>query len=573
MSTSWRFCSRTVTLFLALNVSANVHVHAQWYVEERVPPYLSSFAWADLYRGASNSIYIVGLADTVTRRLFEDEDGFRVLFYARKDSFPLSQPIGILDTGTYHSFTFGGDYYSFNSDVAIDQDDNAYIFYSKQRVFWSDVPPPSYLRPRVRAIRKLAGGFETMFEIQGGLNPKTAAGHNNTVHFVWESVTPNRRDSNYYFYKSGIYYRYRSPSGTLSTPQFMDSGFSPRVVVDDQDTVHLFWLKADSSSSPTFSLRCTKRFGDTVYPLVTLKDTISTPTGLSWFVDNTSTRHVGWTEKRGYPQMKFFHLQYQEGSVAIDSSQSYPSWGSWARFALGLNNKIHAAWAVYENSTRWVLYYSSNERTPLFSSTRIFRSMLYANPLVLFSSSTGVAKSVLSDGAVKYLRNMQNGPDSLLSGPSPGYIPYGSTKPAIIDNQDRVWVAYTKHPPGNPYDYEIWLLRFLERPTGVNEQGETALQFSLAQNYPNPFNPSTRIQFTLPFPSTNIAKGRAREGSLVTLRVYDVLGREVATLVNEEMKPGSYAVSLDGSKLPSGVYFYRLQSGDFVQTRKALLMK
>ncbi|MEK9137219.1 MAG: T9SS type A sorting domain-containing protein, partial [Bacteroidota bacterium] len=85
--------------------------------------------------------------------------------------------------------------------------------------------------------------------------------------------------------------------------------------------------------------------------------------------------------------------------------------------------------------------------------------------------------------------------------------------------------------------------------------------------------PSTRIQFTLPFPSTNIAKGRAREGSLVTLRVYDVLGREVATLVNEEMKPGSYAVSLDGSKLPSGVYFYRLQSGDFVQTRKALLMK
>jgi hypothetical protein len=92
-------------------------------------------------------------------------------------------------------------------------------------------------------------------------------------------------------------------------------------------------------------------------------------------------------------------------------------------------------------------------------------------------------------------------------------------------------------------------------------------QFSLAQNYPNPFNPSTRIKYTL-------AGSRGPGfGSWVKLVVYDLLGREVAELVNERKQPGSYEITFDGSTLASGVYLYRLAAGSFLQTRKMLVIK
>jgi hypothetical protein len=77
--------------------------------------------------------------------------------------------------------------------------------------------------------------------------------------------------------------------------------------------------------------------------------------------------------------------------------------------------------------------------------------------------------------------------------------------------------------------------------------------FSLSQNYPNPFNPTTKIKFdTPPQPSP---KGREQ---WVRLLIYDILGREITTLVNQQLKPGTYEVEWDGSNFPSGVYFYKL---------------
>jgi hypothetical protein len=85
--------------------------------------------------------------------------------------------------------------------------------------------------------------------------------------------------------------------------------------------------------------------------------------------------------------------------------------------------------------------------------------------------------------------------------------------------------------------------------------------FGLEQNYPNPFNPATNIMYTVP--------GR----EYINLTVYNILGEKIATLVDEEKAPGKYTVTFDGSRLPSGVYFYRVHAGRFNETREMVLVK
>ncbi|MCK9211828.1 MAG: T9SS type A sorting domain-containing protein [Ignavibacteriaceae bacterium] len=100
--------------------------------------------------------------------------------------------------------------------------------------------------------------------------------------------------------------------------------------------------------------------------------------------------------------------------------------------------------------------------------------------------------------------------------------------------------------------------------TRINERQNdrtVPTKFSLSRNYPNPFNPSTTISWQL------------AASSFVTLKVYDVLGKEVATLVNNELQAGTYSVNFDASNLSSGTYFYELRAGNFIQTKKMLLLK
>ena len=116
-------------------------------------------------------------------------------------------------------------------------------------------------------------------------------------------------------------------------------------------------------------------------------------------------------------------------------------------------------------------------------------------------------------------------------------------------------------------------LHIVETVTGISEQNPVVLQYQLMQNYPNPFNPKTTIQFSLPSLGSNAAKGRDGVGSHVLLTVYDLLGREAETLVNERKAPGTYEVTWDATGYPSGVYLFRLRAGEFVQTKKLVLLR
>ena len=121
-------------------------------------------------------------------------------------------------------------------------------------------------------------------------------------------------------------------------------------------------------------------------------------------------------------------------------------------------------------------------------------------------------------------------------------------------------------------------------PIGIkNISGEIPNRFSLSQNYPNPFNPNTKIRFSiapLPFGEGPVRKDSfGGAGSRTKLIIYDILGREISTLVNEQLKPGTYEVDWGAANYPSGVYFYKLVVGDntnnggFIETKRMVLIK
>lgn len=127
------------------------------------------------------------------------------------------------------------------------------------------------------------------------------------------------------------------------------------------------------------------------------------------------------------------------------------------------------------------------------------------------------------------------------------------------DNGDNyVWVGYEDF--FYPYQYATVVCGIT--PVGVEETGGVMpSEFNLSQNYPNPFNPTTNIKFAIP------------QSEFVSMKVYDVLGREVTTLVNENLTAGSYEVTFDASKLAAGMYIYQIQAGDFVTSKKMMLLK
>lgn len=150
--------------------------------------------------------------------------------------------------------------------------------------------------------------------------------------------------------------------------------------------------------------------------------------------------------------------------------------------------------------------------------------------------------------------------------PSPVPVSVDSTFSVSLMSNQGVLVGINVmngHPMyGETLAEEISIAIVSNSPTGVSsDRSLTATEFQLDQNFPNPFNPVTTITFSLP------------QSGLTTVKVFDILGKEVRTLVNEVRSAGSHSVPFNASDLPSGVYFYTLRSGNFTQTKKMMLTK
>jgi hypothetical protein len=136
-----------------------------------------------------------------------------------------------------------------------------------------------------------------------------------------------------------------------------------------------------------------------------------------------------------------------------------------------------------------------------------------------------------------------------------------SDEPRAITLDKNENVVVTGSGSGTGLYYFV-TVKYIQGPNAVEQTDETIPKdFALYQNYPNPFNPSTTIHFELP------------KETHVTLKVYNMLGQEMMTLVNENKDVGRYEVKFNASTLSSGVYYYRLVAGQFMETKKLILIR
>jgi hypothetical protein len=193
--------------------------------------------------------------------------------------------------------------------------------------------------------------------------------------------------------------------------------------------------------------------------------------------------------------------------------------------------------------------------------------LIYTTP----QSPDGMGISQVNGSSVKIQwqnRNIES--DSILiqrninNGSFENYAKVGASVTQFIDSsafQGTSFYYRLSIATKNSSVIESYPIMLLDAVTSVKLPDAVPLRFELYNNYPNPFNPATTIDYSIP------------KTSLVTIKVFDILGREVKTLVNEEKTSGNYSIKFNESGLASGVYFYRLQSGDFVSTKKMLLLK
>jgi len=266
---------------------------------------------------------------------------------------------------------------------------------------------------------------------------------------------------------------------------------------------------------------------------------------------------------------------------AMDVTQTYgrypdgsATWKLLTPLTKGVSNSIILMNEIYSRGTStthpdpdWIELYNASSASVDISSYKIYDNGGQAGtkPKMTFTAGTSISAKgfylVVTDISTTVNPagfGLSSSGEEVWLEDGTGAVVDNVVFPAMSETQ-----SYSRTTDGNP----IWRLAGLTKGitngtgTAVRDNGIIVTDFQLMQNYPNPFNPSTKIQFAIP------------SGGNVSLKIYDILGRQVATVINRYMNPGSYIVEYISNNLPSGIYIYKLECGSFSQSKKMILLK
>jgi hypothetical protein len=383
----------------------------------------------------------------------------------------------------------------------------------------------------------------------------------NFVHVVWF----DKRDGNF-----EIYYKRSTDAGmTWSTDTRLTNdtarSYYPSCALNGS-VIHVIWSDNRSGTDQVYY----KRSIDTGFTwsedtLLTNETPITANYFLPHLASSGSLLIIMWSEKRD-GNNEIYYKRSTNGGI---------SWGAETRLTndpgssnipsvtiSGLN--VHVAWYDNRDGNDEIYYkYSIDGGINWDIDTRLTNDIAssFTPTIAVLGSSIHVVWHDQRDGNWEiYYKLSTNGGISWGADTRLTNDPATSQMPSISVSGSNLHVIWNEFRDGN---MEIYYKRNpTGNPIGIrNITSEIPVEYKLKQNYPNPFNPSTNIRFALP------------KSGFVKLVVFDVLGREVETLVNEKHFPGTYEVTFDGSNYPSGIYFYRLTTDLYNETKKMLMIK
>lgn len=327
-----------------------------------------------------------------------------------------------------------------------------------------------------------------------------------------------------------------SPSGDVNVDYGTDKTFSFSPIagyhVDSLfvDGSHV----PDSTTSYTFTNVITNHAIHVTFSETQIHVVVSVRAG--WNMVSVPMRLTDYRKTAVYPTATSAAFAYEEEYVIKDTLVH--GRGYWAKFATGAGVSMLG-------------YTRTTDTIDVTTGWNLVGSVSYSMPTSSIGSVPGglVTSNFFGyDGSYAITDTIEPGKACWVNVSGNGSLILSSS--ANVPSSNRIKIISDGELPPSPPARET-----------SNLKPETPRVFTLAQNYPNPFNPKTVFSFQLPV------------SSYVTLKVIDVVGREVTTIVNEDLPPGVYSKTWDASSVPSGVYFYRIMAGNFTETKKLLLVK
>jgi hypothetical protein len=440
-------------------------------------------------------------------------------------------------------------------------------------------------------------------------NARCIAASGNVVHVVWYETRDGNREI--YYKRSvdggvnwGTDTRMTNANGDSWYPSISLSGLFVHVVwmdTRDGNTEVYYKRSTDEGVSWEADVRLTNNASPSAYPSISVSGLEvhvvwrdysgnfeiyykrSTDGGANWDSNTRLTNnsaasyeasiavfgqivHVVWYDERHGIAEEIYYKRSTDGGVSWgeDTRLTNSAGNSWAPSVSVSYSNVHIVW-YDDRDASWEIYYkrSTDGGISWESDTRLTNDIAQkSNPSI--SASDQVVNVVWEDNRdgnyeIYYKRSTDDGinwgADYRLTNAA-----FFSGRPSVAVSGSSVHVVWYDGREGND---EIYYKRNpTGNVTGIETIGlELPGDFKLEQNYPNPFNPSSTIRFQIP------------SSGFVLLVVHDVLGNEVATLISEQMEAGTYTKQVDAKNLTSGVYFYRLHTGNFVETKKFNLLK